>query len=171
MLIKRLSYLILAITLFSSCAQKVYFFDAHKLSSSQTINPENLEIHVNSFFAGDALDYVIFELDVENNSSENVNLSYRNIYLEVYEGNGRPVVLDALNKDDVIRDLEVHKIELQRAKKARDIGNAVDIGINLMLIGSSGGTYAGIDALLYSTDMARFYARGCPITQTINRIH
>ena len=146
-------YLLFITTLLcSSCAQKVYFFDAQKLGMDTPKHEK--EIVVNSYFAGDALDYVIFELDVENNSQETIDFSYRDVYLEIYEKfNSRPIILDALNKDDVIAELEETHERLKREKRARDIGNALDLGINLALMGSVGGS-SSLNAILYSTDVA-----------------
>jgi len=143
-----LPLLLVSVLLLSSCSQKVYFFEADKLENSQL---ENIDIKVNGFFAGDALDYVVFELDVINNTSDSISFDYKDIYLKIDESE---IILPALNKNDVIHEVEERQLQLKREKRSRDIGNAISIGLDLLLIGS--GNINALDAIIYSTETAAY---------------
>jgi hypothetical protein len=145
---KKLLVFFISISLFQSCSQKVYFFEADKLEMSEE---ENIDIEVNAFFGGDALDYVVFELDVKNNTSDSLYLDYKDVYLKINESQ---VVLNALNRDDLIFEAEARQQELTREKRGRDIGNAISIGLDLLLIGT--GNANALGTLIYSTETAAY---------------
>lgn len=146
-------FILLLVISCCSCSQKVYFFEAQKLPT-QTSKNEDVVV-VDAFFAGDALDYVVFELDIYNNSMDTLNLDYRKIYLEAIEENEASIsTLYALNSNDVIFEVEERSRQLKAEKTGRDIGNAISIGLNLLLIGS--GNYNAIDAVVYSTETAAY---------------
>lgn len=147
MMQKNLLLLIFIISL-SSCSQKVYFFEADKL---ENVKRENIDIEVDAFFSGDALDYVVFEIDVRNNTNDTLHLDYRNVYLKIKDSNK---TFYALNKADLIYEAEERQLELKREKRARDIGNAITIGLDLLLIGT--GNANAIDAIIYSTETAAY---------------
>lgn len=136
-----------------SCAQKVHFFEAQKRGGYEL---KDSLVRVDSYFAGDALEYIVFELDVENLGDDAIELSAKDIRLEVYDHSNRdPLILDALNKRDVINDLHRAQKRLKAEKKTNDILNAVDIGLSLLVIGTSG-TYTSVDAIIYSTETAAY---------------
>lgn len=141
-----------SVLLMCSCSQKVHFLEAEKLP--QTLN-ENEKIQVDAFFAGDALDYVVFELDVINNSNDSLYLDFRNVFLEVLEinQNNRSDIY-ALNPHDVIFDIEQEALQLKREKTGRDIEGVVSIGLNVLFAGS--GNFSAIDAIVFSTETAAY---------------
>lgn len=150
----RLRLLFISAILLQSCSQKVYFFEADKLHNQN--ENYNAGIFVDGFFAGDALDYVVFELDVKNESSDTIYFGSDDVYLKIYdEEDGRPIELNALDKNFVIQDLNWTKAELDREKKGRDIGNAISIGLNLLALGT-GSSINALDVFVYSTDTAAY---------------
>ncbi len=144
----KLLLLFVSIILMTSCSQKVYFFEADKLEMSEE---GNIDIEVNAFFGGDALDYVVFELDVKNNTSDSLYLNYEDVYLRINENQ---VVFNALNRNDLIFEAESRQQELTREKRGRDIGNAISIGLDVLLIGT--GNVNAIGTLIYSTETAAY---------------
>ena len=146
---KKLILFIFGISLFTSCSQKVYFFDAVKAESQ----PEDLEIEVDAYFGGDALEYVVFEVDVKNNSLDTLYLNNKDIYLKVYDDNNT-IILDAKDKTDIIYELESRGRQLDREKRGRDIGNAISIGLDLLLIGTGNGN--GAELFIYSAETASY---------------
>jgi len=135
--------------LLASCSQKIYFFEADKLEMDE---PNDLDIEVNAFFAGDALDYVVFELDVRNNTMDTIHLNYNDIYLSIKEE--QEVVLNALDKFDLIEDAKSRQEHHKREKRGNDIGNAILIGLDLFLVGS--GNLNAVDGLIYTTETASY---------------
>lgn len=151
---KKLLLLFLSVFLCFSCSQKVYFFGADKLHDD--VANHNSNIYVDGFFAGDALDYIVFELDVKNESNDTIRFSFNDVYLKVYDPkNSLPLELSALNKNQVIEELNLAKVKLDREKKGRDIGNAINFGLNVIAIGS-GNRLNGLDLALYSAETAAF---------------
>jgi len=144
----KLLLLFVSIILMTSCSQKVYFFEADKLEMSEE---GNIDIEVNAFFGGDALDYVVFELDVKNNTPDSLYIDYKDVYLRINESQ---VVLNALNRNDLIFEAESRQQELTREKRGRDIGNAISIGLDVLLIGT--GNVNAIGTLIYSTETAAY---------------
>lgn len=135
-----------------SCAEKIYLLDAHKQENNAFLNAEDT-LSFESYYAGDAFSYIVFELDAFNNTDDSIRLSANNVFLEVMETGRRPNTLNALAKDRVISDLQRQHEQLQREKKARDIANVVSIGINVLLIGATS-NYGGVDAAVYAADGA-----------------
>ena len=140
---------------FLACAPKVYFFEAEKLTTSSSEITLPPDIQAGAFFAGDALDYVVFELDVANNSTDSITVNFRDVYLEVQEHPARAIIIDAISKDDIIRSLHERHRQLESEKKARDVGNAIGIGLDLLVMGSSGGINT-VGGLIYAADVATY---------------
>lgn len=151
---KKLLFLLISVFFCFSCSQKVYFFEADKLHHDA--ENYNSNIFVDGYFAGDALDYVVFELDIKNESNDTIRFKFKDVYLKVYgDKNSGTIELPALNKNQVIDDLNRAKVQLDREKKGRDIGNALSIGFNILAL-STGNATNGLDAVLYSTETAAF---------------
>ncbi len=138
----------------SSCAKKVYFFEAEKTSSEADLSRAR-DIRVESYFSGDALDYVVFEVDIFNNTNNDLIIDHKDISLSLINKDGKTVLLDALDKRDIIYQLEMTNRDIQREKKSRDISNAIGIGIGIIAIGTTS-NYAGIDVALYATESAAY---------------
>ena len=151
---KKLLLLFLSVLFCFSCSQKVYFFEADKLH--QKAENFNSNIFVDGFFAGDALDYVVFELDIKNESNDTIRFRFNDVYLKVFDDKiSLPIELSALDKNQVIDELNLAKVQLDREKKGRDIGNALSIGFNILAL-TTGNAINGLDAVLYSTETAAY---------------
>ena len=152
---RALTMLALSVFLFCSCAQKVYFQDARKIDAPENINRYD-DIQIESYFSGDALDYLVFELDLFNNGSEDVRISRKDISLHIIPVTGSSYILNPLHKADLIRELERRHKQAESDRKTNNIINAVGIGLDLLVIGTSGGSYAGIDAAIFATESAAY---------------
>ena len=155
MIKKSVGLLLLAVFL-SACAEKIHLQRAERILHREDLTRSG-NIRVESYFAGDALDYLVFEVDVFNESTQTLSIDYRNIKLQIFEEGEEllPIIQAALDKNDIIYQLERSHRELEREKKARDIANAVGIGLDLIVIGTSAG-FGSVDALLYAADSASF---------------
>lgn len=150
---KKLQLFIISIIIFSSCAQKVYFIDANKIEYTDAGEKLDTAFEFTSYFAGDAIDYLIFEMDLKNNSPDTIRLSFRDIEMHVLDNkNDIKTVLNPLSKDKVIQSLDDLHSEERANKRARDIGNAVDLGLSLLFMRAEG--YHAVDAIFYSLDVA-----------------
>lgn len=146
---------IMTLSLFlPSCAEKIYLQEAQKLSSDLNVNRID-DIQVESYYSGDALQYIVFELDVFNNSDDTLYISRKNIELLVNPPQDRTYVLNPLDKNDVIRNLQQEHRALKSERKANNIANAIGVGLGLIAIGSSS-VNVGLDATLYAADSAAY---------------
>ncbi|NNK90257.1 MAG: hypothetical protein HKO89_06570, partial [Saprospiraceae bacterium] len=138
---------------FTSCARKVYFLEANKIEYLNAEESVDTDLEFASYFAGDAIDYIIFEMDLKNRSDDTLTVSYKDISLRIENMKTSEVInWEPLWKENVIKSLDDIQSEERVNKRARDIGNAFDLGLNLLMIGTNG--YRAVDAIFYSMDVA-----------------
>ena len=150
-LLALMAILILALP---SCAPKIYLQEADKLKSENNITEQN-DVRVQSYYSGDALEYLVFELDAFNNSQDTVVLDYRNIQLLIEDEDGNEIVLKSLNKDRLIADLKQYHEEVKIQNRTRNISNAIGIGLNIFLIGNYSNN-VGVDLAIYASESAAY---------------
>jgi len=83
---------------------------------------------------------------------DTIHLNYNDIYLSIKEE--QEVVLNALDKFDLIEDAKSRQEHHKREKRGNDIGNAILIGLDLFLVGS--GNLNAVDGLIYTTETASY---------------
>jgi len=142
---------IIIITL-PSCADKIYLQDAFRLKQSDAASVSDA-IRVESYYGGDALDYLVFELDIFNDSNRDISISTSDIQLEIRPDAERPYIVNPLNPDRLIQELERNHQALKAERKANNIVNAVVVGLNVVAAASSPAASAA-DAAFLATDGA-----------------
>ena len=140
-------FLLLSIFLCSSCSQKFYYQNAHKLDgASSTPETDSIRLVVNTTYAGDALDYVVFELEVKNPTNDTIWIDSDNIKLIFEKEEMKPI-----EKQNVIDFLHSENYKLEREKKRRNTEDAIVVGLNLLAIAFSPGART-LDGIFYSLD-------------------
>ena len=119
-----------AITILPSCAPKIYLQEADKTKSSKNLTEQD-DIRIESYYSGDALEYLVFELDAFNNSEDTIILDARNLQLLIEDEKGNEILLKSLNKDRLTADLKHYHEEVRIENKTRNITNAIGIGLNI----------------------------------------
>ena len=153
--------IVLSITL-PSCAEKIYLQDALKSPDAANVNVQN-DIQVESHYSGDAFEYIIFELDVFNNSASDISISRRDVRLEIQPESGPSFELNPLDKDKLISELEQRHRSVKAERKTNNIVNAVFLGLNVVAAAASPGLNAadvvwiGTDSAIYMADENRAY--------------
>jgi len=153
----KLYFLALAALLsFSSCAKKFHYLDAYPYQEGSHFE-EDKKLSINTYFAGDAISYLVYELDIENISDDTIYLSHRDISLNL--GSNESHSLMALRQDDVIREIRAEQRYADQERKARNVESAVGIGVSLISIAAGGGGGGGINVvnnILYATESASY---------------
>jgi hypothetical protein len=148
-------FIFLFVLVISSCSKKFYYLDAHQTPLEEASQNDSLIIQ--SSFAGDAFDYIVFEVTLKNKTSDTVSLSYTDINLIVFENeeNDDPVLFHALNKDDIIYDIQHQHRQVERDKKTSTTLNIIGVGLDLIGIAATGNVSTA-EAIIYSAESAGY---------------
>lgn len=141
----------------SSCSRKVYFQDAVP-SNETSYYIENSDIHINTYYAGDAVDYIIFEIDVTNKSQEDIYLDHKDVVLRLMDDRGQP--MPSLSRTLLIDDVYTKRQQLKQQRRSRNIEAALGIGLGVLTAVTFGNPAATFDAILYSIDSAAYAFEG-----------
>lgn len=134
-----------------SCSKKIMLQDAERLEvNDNSVTKDG--IRVQCFYAGDAMEYIVFELDLFNESREDLIVNARDISLVINEP-GYQRNLKPLRKSEIISQLEYEHRQVKAERKANNILGAISIGINLVAIGTNS-NFPVIDGISYATESA-----------------
>lgn len=111
------------------------------------------DIRAEAYFSGDALDYVVFELDVFNNSSDSLIIYSADVFLEVFPAREPSFIVSPIDKNSLIRELETRHREIKSEKKAYNIVSGIGIGLGLLSIGT-GSSYPVLNGVAYASESA-----------------
>jgi len=151
-----LCYLFVITLIFcSSCTQKFYYQDAYKDKDLHAIqNTAKTGLYIETRFAGDAIDHLIFEIDIANNSDHDIPLSISDIALVIYDhDNNERIVAYPLRKEQILAELEATRRELKSQKKARNITNILDASLGILAVSFSGNATDFVNAASYAADV------------------
>lgn len=135
----------------SSCAPKILVQEAYYLEDSSEFNSDN-RVDIQSYYGGDALDYITFQIDVDNRSSDTISLNQKEIQLLIKDANTPYENLYPIPKDEFIRDLAIQSDELRKEKRASTTANIIFSSLEII-----GGIAAGVPAtesIIYGTATA-----------------
>ena len=119
-----------AIVILSSCSQKILVQDAYQIDSEETFSESRVDVKTQ--YAGDGLQYVTFQVDVDNRSEDSIFLSSGNIVLDISNGSRRTTKLAPLRKYDIIRSLEQENNNLESEKKTNTAANIILGGAGIL---------------------------------------
>lgn len=152
---KPLYTLVTLLFLFASCKSTYLYTDIHpeKVAFKNTENiefteNEESEIMIRTAFIGNAIDYSIFQVEIENESEIPISLSYEDVRLVHQDGFQR----NAHHKYNFIKNLKREKKNVKKQKKANTIGNILFGALTVASIASGGGGINTADAVLYGAE-------------------
>lgn len=138
--------------IFGSCSQKLYFLDAEKQEYEIPQNEKN-DIIIEAYFAGEVMDYHVFEIDVYNKSQDSLTISFQDAFLKIYENQeNEGFETRALNKEKIIDELKHENKRVKREKRANNILNGISLG--LTVFGGVTNVINGADAIYLSAETA-----------------
>lgn len=154
------------ISLTFACTPKLQVVQAYQIEdkdnvSSDSIDSDDLKLSITSRYAGDALDFIVFEMDIENLSEDSIYLSSSDIVLSLFDNN-RDIKLNPLDKDQFIFNLQNEYQAVERQKKNTMIGNIVLTTLNVFGIALGGGGLAnviisGAEGAIITADDNQYY--------------
>ncbi len=130
-----LLYLPILFLFLSSCAPKIWVQDA--FSRRPEIDATK-DVDINIRFAGDALNYLTFELDIDNHSDQDIILSRKDINMEVDLNTGEYLNLKPLDKYRVINDLENAQEQVNRDKKRATRNGILFAALDIATVATTG---------------------------------
>ncbi len=130
-----LLYLSTLIIFCISCAPKILVQDA--FSHRPTIEHQK-DVDINIRFAGDALNYLTFEIDIDNHSDQPVILSRKDISMELDLLSGEYLLLKPLDKERVIMDLQNIKEQTEQEKKRATRNGVLFAALDIATIATTG---------------------------------
>jgi len=133
----RLLYILVSISVLSSCSKKVLFQEAYLLESSRVDRDKLAEL--NTYYAGDAFDYITFQVDINNRSENTIFLSERDVELRFRREGRRAAVINPIRKNEMIQNLVLQDESLEAQKKASTVGRSVLSGVTILSSVLSGG--------------------------------
>jgi len=159
-MIKRVLFWSLICLSFCSCGPSFHSFYAepeqvdyeidHQLYDSQTLD----QMDVSCAFVGDAINYVIFQVDVMHSLDTFVEFSAHQIRMvDMRTG----LVINAISRDEQLDILEYEQKDLKREKRNRTINDVAWVGLNVLAgILGGGGSAATVNTLAFSVESS-FY--------------
>ncbi len=113
-------------------------------------NYDHLEIK--TAFVGFASDYMIYQLELHNHTSEDLEINYTDVDIEYEDG----FILNARQKYKFIDFLKEEKSSVKRQKKTTTIGNILIGGLGIASIFAGGGN--GVEGVLYALETTAYVA-------------
>jgi len=152
---------LLLVSLLASCKSTYLYTDIHpeKVAFKNTENIEftedqETELTIRTAFIGNAIDYAIFQLEIENDSEIPVSISYEDVRLVHHHGFQR----NAHHKYNFIKNLKSEKKKVKKQKKANTIGNILFGALTVASIASGGGGINTADAVIYGAESLVYIA-------------
>lgn len=155
-MLKEYTFLLGFIAIFSSCSQGFQTFHAEpelidfeiddQLYSSQEAD----SCDVACAFVGDAINYVIFQIDITHDLVEPQKFSASDIRIVDLR---TAEIIDPISRDEALKSLELERVDLQKEKRNRTINEVAWVGVNILaaLLGG-GGSAATVNSLAYSVE-------------------
>jgi len=162
---KQLLFISFVLISLSSCSRKVYFQDAIPTDDEAHFY-EDTDVTINTFYAGDAIDYIIFEINIENNSDEAIFLDNDDVVLTLVADDS--IYFPSLSRTILIDDIHEYQQQLRRQRRARNVEAAVNVGLNILNAVIIRDPAATLDAIVYSTDAAIYAFEGNRASALIN---
>jgi len=154
---KQLLFLLLMGLSISSCSKKFQFQDAEPFTDRSYFHEDDA-ISINTYFAGDAVQYLIFELDITNKSEDTITLYSENVHLRVA---GDPLnSRQALSKEIILEDIDYAETDLKRERKEQNIESAVGVGLSILGAIATGSSELLAESIVYSIDAAAYTLEG-----------
>lgn len=149
--------LFILLALFTSCKSSYWYTEIHPekvaFRADDTIEFTEADIDdlvIRTAFIGHAIDYSIFQLDIQNSSDNPISLSYSDVRLVHEDGFQR----NAHHKYNFIKNLQTEKKKLKKQKRASTIGNILLGGLTIAAIAAGGGAVNSINAITYGAESA-----------------
>ena len=153
--------ILLCLIALSSCSRKIYYQEAYLsdenseyadgLDENITDNPIQ-DVIIKTSYSGDAFQYVVFEIDIDNRSSEDLLLSIDDITFAMQEDrDGYTYDLKPLDKSLIIADLKNEQRSVKSERKTQNVLNAVGVGASLLSIFVTPGADI-VNTAIYATD-------------------
>jgi len=146
---KLLLFSVAAWLLCASCSQKILIQEAYQIDTEKVDNQSRIDVR--TYYAGDGIDIISFQIDVDNRSDGYIELSERNIELRVESQGSRETVMRPIYKKKLIADLAFEERQLGIEKKANTISNVILAGASIFS-GILGGS--PVDNVIIGTDAA-----------------
>jgi len=153
----RLLYVLFGLALLTSCGRKIELQEAYQLEDrgdNRNNNPTN-DVYITTAYIGDAIDFITFQLDVDNRSDTSIIIDVADIGLLMDLGGTRRRYAKPVYKDDIMRYLTREADGLESERKSENTRTAILGGIDLL-----GGVLSGASAAetviyggVYATDM------------------
>ena len=152
--LRTFTFYFLALLTTFSCSHRYYYLEGYQAADEYQ---KNDSIIVKSAFAGDAFDYIVFELTVENKTSDTIQMASKDVNLILRENEilTDATLFHALSKKDIIYDLESTAAQVNRDKKTRTTLSIVEVGLNLIGIAATGNANSA-GAVIYAAESAGY---------------
>lgn len=147
--------------LISSCKSSYWYTDIHPekvafrdVDNLEFTEDEEKDVAIRTAFVGQAIDYSIFQVEIENLTDQPMSISYDDVRLVHSNGFQR----NAHHKYNFIKNLNEEKKDLKKEKRVRTIGNILLGGLTIAGIAAGGGGANSVNAIAYGAESAIYIA-------------
>ncbi|MBX2816543.1 MAG: hypothetical protein KTR24_11110 [Saprospiraceae bacterium] len=117
----------------------------------QSVNEDSVVLTAR--YGLDAGDHLVFELDVNNGSNDELFISAEDVMLVVEdEDEARSHRLPAVNKDRLLDHLEDEKVILRKEKRTQGVLSAIGVGIGVVAMAVDPGSFSTADRIFYAAE-------------------
>lgn len=123
-----------------SCSRKILLQEAYLVEEQRSeLQPR---VDIRSYYAGDAFEYISFQIDVDNRSEDTIYLSEQDIDLKLRLAWDKSRTIRPIRKKDLINSLWSEGKAVKAEKNVSTATNLVLSGVNIL-----GGILAGADGV------------------------
>jgi len=134
----------------ASCSQKILMQEAYPLEDNNS--DETRRVDIKTYYAGDAFQFISFQIDVDNRSGDTIYLSEKDIELKLRLAWDESNTIRPIRKKELIDALWSEGKALRTEKNVSVASNVFVAGVNI-LAGVLGGA-DGISTAIYGADSA-----------------
>lgn len=159
--IQSVSSLLVFTLLFGSCSSSYKYIDIQPenvafrdLDKVEFTEDEQQDFVIRTAFVGHAIDYSIFQLEIDNLTDRPVVIGYEDVRLVHNDGSQR----NAHHKYNFIKNLTKEKKNLKKEKRVRTIGNILIGGLTIAGLVAGGGGANSVNTIVYGAESALYIA-------------
>lgn len=146
--------LVALVLLCTSCSQKFYYQDAYIGNDIPELRTKvSNDVYIQTRFAGDAQNYLVFELDIENASTQDISISIDDIKMQISDSDYPDnVILEPINKEDLIAELQQDHKSIKKERKVNNTVGIIGAGLTILSIALAPGSGDAINSIAYAAD-------------------
>lgn len=122
--------LLICLIVLVSCSRKIKVQEAYLIDTERKASTS--DVNIRTHYVGDAFQYITFQVDIDNQSSDTLFVSERDVELRTRHERYRRGNIIPIRKEVIIQDLEAENALLEHEKKTKTARRAIFSGVKIV---------------------------------------